>query len=179
MAQTITTLYFHTIFSTIHRSAFIKPDVEDELYAYIGGILNNHGSKLLIGNGTPNHVHLLISLNKNILLPDIIGKIKRSSSKWLKTKGGMLAKFGWQDGYSSFTVGHAQLNVVKRYIANQKNHHKKVLFEDEMLSFYRKYEVSFDESIFGISGWSLSGTDGSFPASSGFTRRYSICRFQR
>ena len=146
MAQTITSFFYHVIFSTKHRIEIIRLDIEDELFAYIGGILNNYNSKLLIGNGTANHVHLLLSLYKTVNFPDIMGKIKRDSSKWIKTKGGMLAKFNWQDGYSAFTVGHTQLEIVKRYIANQKEHHQKVIFEDEMRGFYRKYEISFDEN---------------------------------
>lgn len=145
MAQTITQLYFHIVFSTKNRIEIIRPDIEDELYAYIGGILNNHRSKLLMGNGIANHAHLLTSFNKNVLLPDIVGDIKRDSSKWLKTKGGMLSKFDWQDGYSAFTVGHTQIETVKEYIANQKEHHRETMFEDEMRSFYRRYEIPFDE----------------------------------
>ena len=145
MAQTLTSLYYHVVFSTKNRVDLIRPDIEDELYAYIGGILNNHGSKLLIGNGTQNHAHLLTSLNKNLLIPEIVGKVKRESSKWIKTKGGMLTKFGWQDGYSVFTVGHTQIDTVTQYIVNQKEHHKKTLFEDEMRGFYKKYDMPFDE----------------------------------
>ena len=85
MAQTIISFYYHVVFSTKNRVNVIQPDVEDELYAYIGGILKNHKSKLLIGNGTQNHAHLLMSLDKNLLFPDILGKIKRDSSKWIKT----------------------------------------------------------------------------------------------
>lgn len=145
MAQTITKFYYHIVFSTKNRVQIIRPDIEEELYAYIGGILNNHNSRLLAGNGTDNHVHLLVSLHKNLIVPDIIGSIKRDSSRWLKTKGGVLSKFGWQDGYSAFTVGHTQLSIVKKYIANQKEHHKKILFEDEMRGFYRKYQIEYDE----------------------------------
>jgi putative transposase len=145
MAQTLTSLYLHVVFSTKDRADLIRPDVEDELYAYIGGILNNYRCRLLIGNGTANHSHLLISIYKAIVLPDIVGDVKRSSSKWLKTKGGMLTKFGWQDGYSAFTVGHTQLDAVKKYIAGQKEHHKKMVFEDEMRDFYSRYEIDFDE----------------------------------
>jgi putative transposase len=145
MAQTLTCLYFQVVFSTKGRIDLIRSEVEDELYAFIGGILREFNSKLLIGNGTTNHIHLLISLSKHVLIPDLLGHIKRRSSKWIKTKGGMLTKFGWQDGYSVFTVGHAQLSTVKEYIANQKEHHKKVMFEDEMRAFYRKYDMDFDE----------------------------------
>ncbi len=145
MAQTLTSFYFHVVFATKDRIDIIRPDVENELYAYLGGILVKNKSKLLIGNGIQNHVHLLLSLNKNVKVPDLIGDIKRSSSKWIKTKGGMLTKFAWQDGYSAFTVGHTQLPDLKRYIGNQKEHHKNIIFEDEMRSFYRKYEMPFDE----------------------------------
>ncbi|MFT3745700.1 MAG: IS200/IS605 family transposase [Pyrinomonadaceae bacterium] len=145
MAQTITSFLYHVVFSTKNRVAMIRPEIEDELFAYIGGILNNYDSKLIIGNGTSNHVHLLISLSKNVNFPDIIGKIKRDSSKWVKTKGAMLAKFGWQDGYSAFTVGHTQIDIVSKYVARQKEHHTKIIFEDEMRKFYVKYDIAFDE----------------------------------
>lgn len=88
---------------------------------------------------------LLLSLNKNLKFPDIVGSIKRDTSKWIKSKGGLLSKFDWQDGHSAFTVGHTQLSSVKKYIANQKEHHANILFEDEMRDFYRRYYLSFDE----------------------------------
>ena len=145
MSQTHVSVYLHVVLSTKNRFPFLTAEIEPELFAYIGGILKNLGCRLLAANGTENHIHLLISLDKNVLIPDIIGLIKRESSKWLKSKSNMLAKFGWQDGYSVFSVGHTQLPAVKKYIANQKAHHTKKLFEDEMRSFYRKYEMDFNE----------------------------------
>lgn len=145
MAQTLFSCYIHVVFSTKGRFPFISEEIEDELYAYIGGIIRNHKCVLLIAGGTSNHLHLLISLSKNILIPDVIGAVKRDSSKWLKTQSKMLSKFAWQDGYSAFSVGHTQLETVKKYIAGQKAHHKQSLFEDEMRRFYTKYEIDFDE----------------------------------
>lgn len=145
MAQTHVSVYLHIVFSTKNRFPFITPNVEAELLAYIGGILNNLGCRLIAANGTENHVHLLVSMDKNVQIPDLVGTIKRESSKWLKAKGKMLQKFGWQDGYSVFSVGHTQIPAVKKYIGDQKAHHAKKLFEDEMRSFYRKYEMDFDE----------------------------------
>ena len=145
MAQTIFDVIIHVVFSTKNRVKLIGPEIEAELFAYIGGITNADKSKLIGANGTSNHVHLLISLNKNILAPDLIGNIKRDSSKWIKTKGMIYSKFGWQDGYAAFSVGHTQIEAVKKYIGNQKEHHKKSLFEDEMRTFFRKYEIAYDE----------------------------------
>jgi len=123
----------------------ISPEVEDSLYGYIGGILNNHQSKLLIAGGTANHSHLLISLSKNVLIPDIVGDVKRDSSKYIKTLDNKFRSFQWQDGYAAFSVGHTQIEDVKRYIVNQKAHHKKQVFEDEMRMFFKKYEIEYDE----------------------------------
>ena len=145
MAQTLFSSYFHIVFSTKNRFDFIQPDIEDELFAYMGGIIRNFDGKLLKAGGTSNHDHLLVSMSKNHLVPDLIAAVKRDSSKWIKTKGGMYSKFAWQDGYSAFSVGHTQIAAVEKYVGNQKEHHKKKLFEDEMRGFYSKYKIDFDE----------------------------------
>jgi REP element-mobilizing transposase RayT len=77
MAQTLFCGYFHIVFSTKNRFGFIQPEIEEELYAYIGGIVGNYKGKLISAGGTSNHVHLVASTNKNQLIPDLIGYIKR------------------------------------------------------------------------------------------------------
>jgi len=157
MAQTLVSLYVHIIFSTKYRANIIEPEVEPDLFAYMGGITNNNKSKLLAAGGTENHVHLLASLSKNIALSEFVGDIKRDSSLWIKSQGLQYSKFHWQDGYGAFSVGYTQINAVKRYIARQKEHHSKVSFEDEFRYFLKKYGVHTMRDMFGISS-SLSGT---------------------
>jgi REP element-mobilizing transposase RayT len=123
----------------------ISAEVEGELFAFIGGVCKRYDGRLLSAGASFDHIHLLVSVSKNHSIPTMIGDIKRSSSKWLKTKGGMLTKFGWQDGYSAFSVGHTQLETVKNYVLKQREHHAKMLFEDEMRSFYKKYRIDFNE----------------------------------
>lgn len=150
MAQTLVSLYVHIVFSTKNRVDMIQTDVEEELWAYIGGILKNNKSKLLASNGTQNHIHLLISLGKTIALSELVGDIKRDSSKWIKTKGENYQNFQWQDGYGAFSVGYTQIEDVKTYIANQKIHHAETTFEDELRYFLNKYEVDYDENFIWI-----------------------------
>ena len=73
MAQTLVKLFVHIIFSTKNRADLIKPEIEDELFAYIGGISNKNKSKLIAANGTENHIHLLILMSKNIELSQLTG----------------------------------------------------------------------------------------------------------
>ncbi len=150
MAQTLVSLYVHIVFSTKNRVDMIQTDIEEELWAYIGGILKNNKSKLLASNGTQNHIHLLISLSKNIALSELVGDIKRDSSKWIKTFSEHYQNFQWQDGYGAFSVGHTQIEDVKIYIANQKIHHAETTFEDELRYFLNKYEVEYDENYIWI-----------------------------
>ena len=145
MAQTLVKLYVHLIFSTKNRADMILPAIENELFSYIGGIGNNNDSKLIAAGGTKNHIHLLVSMSKNIKLSVLVGDIKRDSSKWIKTKGDLYHAFQWQDGYGAFSVGYTQIEAVKKYISNQKTHHARVNFEDEFRYFLDKYKVDYDE----------------------------------
>jgi len=145
MAQTLVSLLIHVIFSTKHRADLITPEIEPELFAYLGGIARNHHSPLLAGNGTSNHVHLLLSQSKTVALSELIGDLKRDSSKWLKSKGRQFADFHWQDGYGAFSIGQSNLAAVKTYIARQKEHHRQRTFQEEFLAFLKKYNVEYDE----------------------------------
>jgi REP element-mobilizing transposase RayT len=131
MAQTLTRLLVHAVFSTKNRTHLIKPDIEQELYAYIGGICRNANSPLLSAGGTANHLHLLISFSKSLAVADLMMDVKKDSSKWIKTKGPHFHGFRWQEGYGAFTIGESQVDDVKRYIARQKEHHRTITFEQE------------------------------------------------
>ena len=145
MPQSLASLLVHIIFSTKNRTDLIAPEIETQLYSYIGGILTNNKSRLIAANGTTNHIHLLVSLSKTIALSEIIGDVKRDSSKWVKTQGAKFGDFHWQDGYGAFSLGQSQVPAVKRYIMGQKEKHQALSFEDEFRSFLRKYEIEFDE----------------------------------
>jgi len=121
MAQTLVNLMIHVIFSTKNRAPLITPDIEAELFAYMGGILKNHESRLLDAGGTADHVHLLISQSKNIALSNLMKEVKKDSSSWIKTKGRAFRDFHWQDGYGGFSISPTEVPALKRYIANQKN----------------------------------------------------------
>ena len=145
MAQTLVNVLVHVVFSTKDRRHLIKAEVQLLLFAYLAGTLKNLDSPCLAIGGTSNHVHLLTALSKKASLSDVVGKLKKSSSKWLKTKGPAYAHFAWQEGYGAFSIGQSQVGAVKRYIARQEAHHKTKSFEAELIATLRKYEVEYDE----------------------------------
>ena len=145
MPQSLVKILVHFVFSTKNRADLIFPEIEEALFRYIHGIVENNDSKLIIAGGTTNHIHLLISLGKQTGVPDLIGDIKRDSSTWIKTKDENFADFYWQKGYGAFSVGQSQVETVVNYIKNQKEHHKKQNFRDEYRALLKKYEIDFDE----------------------------------
>ncbi len=42
-------------------------------------------------------------------------------------------------------MGAAEVPRLKRYVANQKEHHRKVTFQEELLQFLKEYEIEYDE----------------------------------
>ena len=123
----------------------ITPEIENDLFGYIHGIIENNGSKLIIANGTANHIHLLVSLGKKVDVPELIGDIKRDSSSWIKKQDASFSNFYWQKGYGAFSIGQSQIETVVNYIKRQKEHHAKQDFKDEFRAILKKYEIDFDE----------------------------------
>ena len=123
----------------------IKPDIQTELYKYIAGILKSLDCTALQIGGTPDHIHILNILSRNISISEMIALIKKDSSKWIKKKGSTYEKFYWQSGYGAFSIGQSKLSTLKKYIDNQLDHHKKITFQDEYRKFLDDYQIVYDE----------------------------------
>ena len=145
MPQSLSSILIHLIFSTKNREPFLTPEIESELYPYMASIFNEMKSPALIINGTSDHVHTLFSLSRVVTIADLVEEVKTSSSKWIKTKGRRFRNFHWQSGYGAFSIGQSQVPTVKRYLRRQKEHHRRVTFQDEYRQFLKAYEVEYDE----------------------------------
>ena len=145
MPQSLANVLVHLIFSTKERRPLLRDDVRPKLHAYIIGILENHGSPSLATNSVADHIHILFSLSRTITIAKIVEKVKTGSSSWLKTQGNDYRDFHWQNGYGAFSIGQSQVEDVKKYIANQPKHHRKVSFQDEYRKFLEKYKIEYDE----------------------------------
>ena len=149
MANTYTQLYFHIVFAVKGRSNYISEQWKDELYKYISGIIANKDQKLMIVNGVPNHIHLLIGTKPNCNLSDLIRDIKANSSKWINEKKFTNFHFEWQTGFGAFTVSQSVVPKVIEYIKNQEEHHRKKTFKEEYVEFLKAYQIDFkDEYLF-------------------------------
>jgi putative transposase len=145
MSQSFVQIYVHIVFHTKNNVNLIREDIKNELFSYLGGILKNYKSIPLQIGGTSDHVHILCTLPKTMALADLVEEVKKSSSKWIKTKGLLFKDFYWQDGYGGFSVSNSVVETLKRYILNQKKHHEKVPFIDEYKALLEEYGIPFED----------------------------------
>jgi REP element-mobilizing transposase RayT len=143
MPQSLALVIVHIIFSTKDRKPVLYHPVRHDLHAYLSTVARNADCECYSVGGVADHVHLAIRLSRTITIAQLVGELKTSSSKWLKTQS--LVGFAWQNGYGAFSVGPADLEALRKYIETQEEHHKKHTFQDELRALLKKYGVEHDE----------------------------------
>lgn len=120
-------------------------NMRQALHAYLGGISKQLGCPPIVIGGAEDHVHLLARLGRTITQAEWVKELKRISNLWLKERGREFADFEWQGGYADFSVSQSNLEQVKKYIANQEEHHRKMNFQDELRSLFRRHHIEWEE----------------------------------
>ena len=134
----------HCTFSTKERLPFISAELELRLWPYVGGIARENRIKALAIGGTPDHLHLLLSLPATMSFAKAVQLIKGGSSKWVHDTFPEYRKFAWQEGYGAFSVSASQVEKIIAYIRNQKEHHRKKSFQEEFRELLDKHGVEYD-----------------------------------
>ncbi|HZQ91317.1 MAG TPA: IS200/IS605 family transposase [Terriglobales bacterium] len=144
MPRTYTNLLTHIIFSTKNRLPQIRAEMKRDLHAYLWGIATKTAGVPVAINGMPDHVHLLISLRPDVSASEAVRVLKSNSSKWAHEELGQ-PRFAWQLGFSAFSVSKSNVAAVAKYIAEQEEHHQKMTFQHELISFLKKNGIEYDE----------------------------------
>ena len=141
---TYTKLSYHVVFSTKYRRRTITETIQERLYEYIGGIVRKQNGSLVEIGGIEDHIHMLVNLSPANSVSDAVRDIKANSSKWFKEQPGATSLFEWQKGYGTFTVSHSQIDVVRHYIRNQREHHRTMNFEEEYVKILQRHGIEYE-----------------------------------
>ena len=144
MSHSFYKIWLHVVFGTKNRLPLISSSIEKPLYKYLSKQLEKLECQVEVINGMPDHIHILISSNPKLSIADILKQIKGASSHWINQQDLITQKFAWQTGYGAFSVSESQLDKVKSYIENQKNHHQKISFNDEYNQFLKIHNVEIN-----------------------------------
>ncbi len=127
-------LIYHLVFPTHKRERTINEEHDKELYSYIIGVVSNSGGYVYAINGAPDHVHVLLDIPPSVAVTDYVRSIKQRASLWLRGNTSFPLWNGWGRGFSVFSCSPRDFSQVLRYIDNQKEHHKRGSYEDELRS---------------------------------------------
>ena len=143
MSHTYSNLVYHIVFSTQGHLPLITNEIKAELYAYMGGLVNELNGRPLIIDGIADHVHMFIVLPPNVSVSDAMRFVKANSSRWMKERFGK--PFAWQKGFGVFSVSRSGVDAVAKYIRDQEIHHAKFDFRTEFVSLLETNGVDYDE----------------------------------
>jgi putative transposase len=145
MPQSFGSILAHIVFSTKNRAPVLSDTIRPELYSYLFTVCEDIKAKAILINGTENHVHILASLPRDMSPSAVVQKLKTATSVWIKNRFPELKEFYWQGGYGYFLVSKSGTELVRKYIAAQEEHHKKMTFEDEFRAILKKHGIEYDE----------------------------------
>ena len=128
-----TNLLCHIIFRTKKSRQTISEEHCTDLYKYIWSIVKSNNCVLYRINGMPDHIHLLVEMDPKIALSDFVRQVKSSSSNFMKSHREWFPMFeGWAEQYCALSKSLEERETVRQYIINQKEHHKKLSWKEEI-----------------------------------------------
>lgn len=146
MPQSLSHVIIHVVFSTKHRTPWLKKPLRERLHAYMATTVRElEGCECYRVNGVEDHVHLAIRLSRTITIAKVVEKVKTSSSKWIKSQDPELRAFAWQGGYFASSVYYMEVENLLAYIDRQEEHHRRVVFQEEYRVLLVQNGIEFDE----------------------------------
>lgn len=145
MSQSLSKVLLHIVFSTKNRTPWIKDALRPKIHAYIAQICRNEGSEAYRVGGIEDHIHIACTLSRTLTISKLLEEVKRSSSAWIKQQDSACKEFSWQAGYGVFSLGQSQLPSLIAYIDKQVQHHRHRSFREELIDFFQKYAIAYDE----------------------------------
>lgn len=115
---------FHVVWCLKDRRRVLGGRIEERLKQLIREVIEEKGAWLMELDVRPDHVHLLVEVDPQFGIHTLVKAINGRTSRRLREEFPALkSKLPTLWTISSFvaTVGGAPLDVVKRYVDNQKN----------------------------------------------------------
>ncbi|MFQ5733257.1 MAG: IS200/IS605 family transposase [Planctomycetaceae bacterium] len=116
----------HIVWHTKQSHPMLTPDVERRTHQFLRQrLIDTPGLFVHEIGGTENHVHLAVTIPPTVTISEVIGQLKGASSHEINHTNPTRDKLlQWQAGYGVVSFGSRNLDWVKHYVRNQKEHHR-------------------------------------------------------
>ena len=136
-------IWIHAVWGTKNREPVLEKGILESVCHHIKENGKLKGIFIECINGYSDHLHCLMLLNADTSISKQMQLIKGESSFWINKNKIIKGQFEWADEYFASSVSEDKLDIVKEYIINQQEHHKKVTFKDEYEKFLKHF--GFDQ----------------------------------
>jgi putative transposase len=116
----------HLVFVTKYRRNVITYEMLQRMQSIMKETALQMQCEVLEFNGEDDHVHMIVSIHPKHAISNVVSKLKGKSSYiirkefWTHVKTKLWGKRFWSPSYCVVSVGGATLDVVKKYIENQR-----------------------------------------------------------
>lgn len=131
-------VWIHFVWSTKNREPYLTAEIRPKVFQHIRENAREKGIFLDFINGYVDHVHCLVSLGTDQTMEKIVQLMKGESSFWINKNRLCKTRFAWQEEYFAVSVSETVVESVRKYIANQEEHHHAESFEEEFNSFMKR-----------------------------------------
>lgn len=119
-------LHVHLVFITKYRKGAISQRVFEVLKEAWETVCADFGCELKEANWEPDHAHLLVAYPPKVAVSVLVNSLKGVSSRRLRArklsevKNKLWGEHFWSPSYCAVSCGGAPLQVVARYVKNQR-----------------------------------------------------------
>ena len=122
-------LHYHLILVTKYRRQVIDDEISDFAKDTFIRISESYHITLIEWNHDKDHVHIVFKAQPKTELTKFINAYKSASSRLIKRdfpriKKSLWKEMFWSKSFCLLTIGSAPMDVIKKYIQNQRNNHK-------------------------------------------------------
>ena len=140
---------YHIVWRTKRSECTITEQYERQLYAYLYGICKRRKCHVYRINSMPDHVHICLEILPIFSVSQFVKILKQESSKWISSNRDKFPYFcGWANGFAAFSYSPKERPNLVEYIKNQKKHHRRTSFQDEVSELMREMGLEMSVDLF-------------------------------
>jgi len=115
----------HLVWRVKNSEPVLTDMIEAQVQRFLRGrVFDTRGTIFHEVGGTDDHVHLVISIQPDILISDFVGKLKGSCSHFINNEIANRKVLHWQNGYGVVVFGTEHLPWVVQYARDQRSRHE-------------------------------------------------------
>jgi REP element-mobilizing transposase RayT len=124
MRAPFTKLHVHLVWATWDRLPLITPDIQPRLYRCLAAEAHRLGMQTIAIGGIEDHVHVLLRYPPLVSISEMVKQLKGVSSHLVRQQITPDGFFKWQGSYGAFSLADRDVEMVRRYVHRQEEHHR-------------------------------------------------------